>query len=391
MKPKIKVAIYSGTIPSSTFIERLIEGIAANGNQVLLFGLQIKNKKYKKNISVYSYSNKFQKAIILLKYSLLLFFFKNKEKKKLDTIIIQKNAQHSSLSKIKYYPVLYHKPDIFHLQWAKTCSEWMWVQEFGIKLVLSLRGTHINISPKFDLNLKNDYNYCFPKIDGFHAVSNSLKNEVKQYGINQDKIKVIYSGLDFKNLEFNINKCKNSSLQIVSIGRSHWVKGYEYALDACAILKNDNFNFHYSIVGIGNDEELFFQRNQLQLEENVSFINNQSFNQVVKIISEADVVLLPSVEEGIANVVLEAMALGTIVVSTNCGGMNEIISDGENGFLVPTRNASEIATKLKFVFLLSEEAKLNVLKSARKTIEKMNSQEKMIEEMEDLYYSVLNK
>ena len=390
MKHKTKIAIYSGTIPSSTFIERLVEGIAENGNHVLLFGLKIKNKKYKKNISVFSYSNKFQKAILLIKYSIVLFFFKNSEKKKLDSII-DKIPSNKYLLKIKYYPVLFHKPDIFHLQWAKSCTEWMWVQEFGIKLILSLRGTHITISPKANLDLEAQYQLCFPKIDGFHAVSNSIKNEMKQYDINPDKIKVIYSGLDINNLEFKPLISSNTTLNIVSIGRSHWVKGYDYALDACAILKNQNFDFHYTIIGIDENEELIFQRNQLKLEQNVTFINHRTFNQVVTIINQADVVLLSSVEEGIANVVLEAMALGTIVVATNCGGLNEIITDNKNGFLVATRNANEIAEKIKYVSSLSIESKQNILKSARKTIEQLNSKEKMIAEMQDLYFSVLNQ
>ena len=55
---------------------------------------------------------------------------------------------------------------------------------------------------------------------------------------------------------------------------------------------------------------------------------------VKELIKNADILLLSSVEEGIANVVLEAMALGTLVVSTECGGMNEVIKNNENGFLV---------------------------------------------------------
>ena len=97
-----KIAIYSGAIPSTTFIERLIEGIASSENKILLFGYQEKSKKYPKNIAVYSYSNKFNKLLILIKYSILLFLFKNNEKKRLDKIICKKH-NNSGLTKIKYY------------------------------------------------------------------------------------------------------------------------------------------------------------------------------------------------------------------------------------------------------------------------------------------------
>lgn len=337
-----KIAIYSGAIPSTTFIERLIEGIPSSKNKILLFGFQEKSKKYPKNIVVHSYSNKFQKLFILIKYSILLFLFKSNEKKKLDRIISQKQ-NNRNLFKIKYYPVLYHKPDIFHLQWAKSVEDWIWVQEFGIKLILSLRGTHITISPKADENLHKKYQEIFPKIDGFHAVSQSMKREVLQYGIHPDKIKVVYSGLDFDKLNFN-NESKNDNLKIISIGRSHWVKGYNYALDACKILQDEKIDFQYTIVGVDNNEELIFQRNQLQLEENVVFEKHLLFSQIINKIHSSDIVLLSSIE-GIANVVIEAMVLGTIVVSTNCGGTPEIITDNENGFLVGSEMQKQLQKK----------------------------------------------
>lgn len=384
-----KIAIYSGAIPSTTFIERLIEGIASSENKILLFGYQEKSKKYPKNIAIYSYSNKFQKLFILIKYSILLFLFKNDEKKKIDKIISQKQ-NNRNLFKIKYYPVLYHKPDIFHLQWAKSVEDWIWVQDFGIKLILSLRGTHITISPKADENLHKKYQEIFPKIDGFHAVSQSMKSEVIQYGIHPDKIKVVYSGLDFDKLNFN-NETKNDKLKIISIGRSHWVKGYNYALDACKILYDEKIDFQYTIIGVDNNEELIFQRNQMQLDENVVFEKHLSFSQIINKIHSSDIVLLSSIEEGIANVVIEAMALGTVVISTNCGGTPEIITDNENGFLVPVRDARAIAEKIIFVNNLSNDKLTTIKYNARKTVELKNNIKNSIQETIELYNQVLNK
>ena len=383
-----KIAIYSGVIPSTTFIERLIEGIAIN-NKLLLFGYLESNKKYSKNVVVCSYRNKFQKLFVVLKYTILLFLFKNNEKKKLDKII-NKNQKKSSLQKLKFYPVLYHKPDIFHLQWAKGIEEWIWVEEFGIKIILSLRGTHLTISPKANENLLQKYQENFPKIDGFHAVSQSIKTEVLQYKIHPEKIKVIYSGLDFNKLNFN-NKAKNNKLKIISIGRSHWVKGYNYALDACKILQDEKIDFQYTIIGIGENEELIFQRNQLQLDEKVVFENQFSFDKIIQIIHQSDIVLLSSIEEGIANVVIEAMALGTIVISTNCGGMSEIVTDNENGFLVPIRDAEAIANKIKFVNNLSNETLHTIKTNAKKTVELKNNIKNSIQETIELYNQVLNK
>jgi len=68
--------------------------------------------------------------------------------------------------------------------------------------------------------------------------------------------------------------------------------------------------------------------------------------------NQYDVLLLSRVEEGNANVVLEAMAVGLPVISTDCGGMREVVSNGETGWLVPPRNPAAIAKALeKFIHL----------------------------------------
>lgn len=389
MKSKT-VAIYSGAIPSSTFIERLIVGLSNTDTIVYLFGQQNRKVTYTKNVQVIGYGNKLSKLIVLLKYSILLGLRKPKEKKKLDQIISAQKGN-SILKKIKYYPVLYYQPNIFHLQWAKGIEDWLWVQEFGIKYVLSLRGTHLTISPLADLMLKKSYQDNFQKMDGFHAVSNTILEEAKKYEPNLLKASVIYSGLDLEKLVYKEKIKINPTLKIISIGRSHWVKGYTYALDAFSILKQANFKFEYTIFGIDTDEELLFQRNQLDLEAEVSFKKAVAFDQIIEAIYNADIVLLPSIEEGIANVVLEAMALGTLVVATNCGGIEEIVVNNENGFIVSLRNSKEIAEAILKVNKLPLSDYTAITKKARLTIEKQHSNKKMTNDFNTFYESVLNK
>src|SRR5690606_38013351 len=95
---------------------------------------------YGNQVQVFGYKNtKGSKLWVLFSYSCLLLLFKHSQKKRLDTILKKAN-KNSFYSKVKCYPVLWHQPDVFHVQWAKGLDEWMWVQAFGIKLVLSLRG-----------------------------------------------------------------------------------------------------------------------------------------------------------------------------------------------------------------------------------------------------------
>ncbi len=390
MNKNLKIAIYSGTVPSTTFIERLIHGLAKKGCQVFLFGVQNKKTYRSANIHYYTYTNKLNKFFQFIKYSLLLRMFKSSEKKKLDKIILSKN-KNSNYLKLKYYAVLYHRPDIFHLQWAKGIEDWMWVQDFGIKLIVSLRGTHITISPIGNNYWKEIYSKYFSQIDGFHAVSKSMIDKAQGYGADLSKTGVIKSGLDLNILPFKSITKKSKSLRILSVGRSHWTKGYSYALDAIYLLKRSGIDFHYTIIGVEEDEELLYQRSQLGLESDVKFIEKLHFNEVLKSMKAADVLLLSSVEEGIANVVLEAMALGTLVISTVCGGMDEVVSDNENGFLVPIRDAVAISSALQRVSGMSLEEYQKMTKAARITIEKQHALEKMVVEMQAFYQRVLNK
>ena len=386
---KRKIAVYSGAIPSTTFIERVIVGLSLEGSVVYLFGNQDKKISYQNpSICIKSYSdNRLKKTFFLLKYSLLLVLFKKSEKKILD-LHIDKTSKNKILSKIKYYPVLWYRPDVFHLQWAKGVSDWMWVQDFGIKLVVSLRGAHINYTPIAEPEYADLYKIHFPEVDGFHAVSKAISYEAEKYGANPEKIKVVYSGLPEQILSSE-SRSTNKTFQILSIGRNHWKKGYHYALDAMKLLHEKEIDFHYTIIGAQGVEELEFQRSDLGLTNHVSFKSNVPYSDVQQHMHQTDLLLLPSVEEGIANVVLEAMQLGTVVLTTDCGGMNEVIKDGENGFIVPVRSPQKIADAMLKIYSLSKDEKQRIIKEALVTIQQQHTETKMVLDMLSLYQTVL--
>ncbi|MBU2939582.1 glycosyltransferase family 4 protein [Lacinutrix sp. C3R15] len=387
MKDQLKIAVYSGDIPSTTFIERLIQGLSHTGNRIYLFGFIKKKTRYPALVSVFGYKNtRVHKALHYIKYSFLLFCFKNKEKQKLDGIL-KAQSKNLLLDKVKSYPVLWHKPDVFHVQWAKGLADWVWVQEFGIKLVLSLRGAHINYSPIADQALASSYREHFPKVDAFHAVSKAIGVEAEKYGAATEKIHVVYSGLPQGKAHVEKQKTK-TVLQMISVGRAHWKKGYTYALDACKILKAQGVKFHYTIVGGTNDIEFAYQLHDLHLEKEVSLIDNLPYAKVQALMQQADLLVLPSVEEGIANVVLEAMQNKTLVLSTNCGGMDEVIADGVNGFMVPIRNAKAIATKIVEIVAIPEVEKEAIRKKAVRTINTQHSEEQMVNQMLAVYQSL---
>lgn len=388
MKKQPTVAIYSGVSANTTFIERLIEGVANAGTSIYIFGANTGKPIRHKQVYYKVYGKKWHKLLVWLKYAFLLWLFKSKEKRALDNIIAT-NHKNKRLLQLKYYPVLYYRPKVFHIQWAKSLEDWVWVKDFGMKLVVSLRGAHINYSPIVDSKLAVSYKQNFPKVDKFHAVSNAIAMEANKYGANKHQIQVVKSGLNLKDLVFRLKEFNlKSPLHIVSVGRDHWIKNYRLALDTMFELKQLGISFHYRIIGVSDNEGLLFQRAQLGLENEVDFIAALPFNEVQNAIQEADVFFLPSLKEGIANVVLEAMALGTLVVSTNCGGMGEVVIPDQTGFLVPIRNAQAMAEALKDVSLLNHEEYQKLTQQARAFIEAYHNDKQMITGMQSLYDNI---
>lgn len=382
---KFRIAIYCGEIPPPTFINRLINGLAEEGNSLLLVGNLTQRVSYKStNIKIVGYSGRISKFFILLYYSILLSLFRNKEKKQLKTWM-KLNNRNNAISKIRYYPILYNKPDIFHLQWIKGIEDWVWVRDFDIKLIVSLRGAHINYTPICEPKYAEIYRKYFPLVDAFHGVSKEIIQEATKYSAYSSKGHVVYSGLDLNYLKFNQQKPKNDVFQILSVGRPQWIKGYTIALDAMRIVKNENVKFKYTIIGVGENEELQFQRKQLDLINEVEFVDKLPFEQVVEKIKQANVVLLPSLKEGIANVILESMALGTPIISTDCGGIREVVNENTNGFIIPIRNPEAMALSIQKVVALDESTYTKVVNNARISIEKNHTESKMIQDMILLY------
>ena len=83
----------------------------------------------------------------------------------------------------------------------------------------------------------------------------------------------------------------------------------------------------------------------------------------------ADLFLLPSVEEGIANVVLEAMALGVPVITTDCGGMREVLKDGSNGKIVSVRDTDAMVDAIMEFSQSQKQARDSMSENAKQTIQ----------------------
>lgn len=386
----MKTTIFDGSFKTTAFIRRLIQGLVNNGVEVSVIGFNEENPQPISGVNYQSLGSN-QSKLRFIKTSLGLAMQSGSLSKVLSACQLILKGDRSALQAQNLDLVLKEiKPDVLHVQWPSLLP---WLEKYfqnpDFKIVLSQRGYHTNVRPFIDANNFEYLQKCYPQLDGLHSVSKAISKVGQQIGIPQTKIdQVVYTGLDLEKFQFNSSVNKSSCLHLISIGRSHWKKDYPTAIQACTILKEYGIDFHYTIVGALGDEETLFLVHELGLSEHVTLTGKMPQHKVFDEVQASDIMLLPSIEEGIANVAVEAMALGTPVISTDCGGMQELITHNKEGWIVPTRDPEALAKEvIKFQNLEAEKIK-SVVEAARTKVEQQHTEEMMVDGMMNLYNSV---
>ena len=176
-------------------------------------------------------------------------------------------------------------------------------------------------------------------------------------------------------------------LNVLSIGKSHWKKGYTYAIDAFLILKKQNIKFTYTIIGAAN-LELKYQIEELGLQNDVLVIEDIKFNKFQELLKTSDLILLSSVKEDVLEVVLPSMAVHKLVLATNFENIEDVIINGENGFVIPMRNVDAMANKMIEISEMSEDQKFTISAKALEIVQKQHSEELIVSGINDLYQSI---
>jgi colanic acid/amylovoran biosynthesis glycosyltransferase len=383
----MKIIIFDGSFKTTAFINRLIEGLVSNDVEVYVLGFNeglkqpLKGVKY---VALGSSSNKWKFMWTSLSWGL-------RSKSLLKTLKRLISGDKSQLKKQNLKAALQDiQPDVVHVQWVSHISLFEdLLKSQTYKFVLSQRGYQTNVRPFVN---KANFEYLqtwLPRFSGFHSVSQAISKEGDKIYKSQNKIDhVVYTGLELSKFEFNPLVVQNKILKIISVGRPHWKKGYDTALKALALLKKKGLQLNYQIIGADGNQELLFLRKELDLETEVEFLPKLPQQKVFELMSSSDIFLLSSIEEGIANVAVEAMALGCPVISTNCGGMEELITHQKEGWIVPVYDEEAMARQILEFSLLDLEYIKNIKHAALLKIEQQHTESKMIEDMMSLYKSV---
>lgn len=378
----MRVLIIDGSQAPPTFVGNLIQVLLHNGIEVGLLG-KLRNKNFipqkssgfTRLVSDYPRNGK----VRLLGDLMLLAFSKPGS---VLSAIKKTSAQRGNFKRrlldiVICAKIFSYNPDIIHFQWAAHIVNYDYLMaNAGYKVVVSLRGMHINVSPRVNPELGNRYRELFPLINKFHAVSARIGKEAERYNAKAEKISVIYSMLSDRFLDLfrkEVNPMREP-LSMLSIGRFHWQKGYRYGIEAVHILKQRGIHVQYTIVAGRNiPEEDLFLVSKFGIGDQVTFVDQVDHQRIPDLMTAHSVLLLPSVAEGIANVVLEAMAVGLPVISSDAGGMDEVIVNNETGWLVQAANSVALSNAIVDYMNTSEASLQTIRENAHAWVRRNNN------------------
>jgi len=174
----------------------------------------------------------------------------------------------------------------------------------------------------------------------------TLKN-LRDYGLEKDKLKLIYMGVDTKKCS-SISIPKEKRPTICCVSRLVEYKKVDILIRAVSSIKNHIENIQCNIIGIGTEfEKLEGMVQELDLEGNVNFLGFiKRHEDVLKTIKKSHVFCLPSIVEGFGIVVIEAMACSTPYVCSNIPPLKEVTNNGMGGLLFEQENPHDLAKKI---------------------------------------------
>jgi glycosyltransferase involved in cell wall biosynthesis len=284
--------------------------------------------------------------------------------------------------------------DIVYFPWNSAAIACLPVFDLGSPVVVSCRGTQVSVAPYNPerADIPNGLRATFAKAKAVHCVSQATLRDACRFGLDSARARVIRPAVDpdvFKPAPSRLPGDRPFS--IITAGTLIWCKGHEWALQAIRRLVDDGVDVRFDIIGDGPDRQrVLYTIADLGLEARVCWLGRLAPEAVLARVQQADTFLLSSLSEGISNAALEAMACGVPIVTCDCGGMREAVTDGVEGFVVPVRDAEGLAGAL--LKLASDPAlRERMGRAARARIEREFHLPGQIAQWLELLQSVMNR
>jgi len=283
--------------------------------------------------------------------------------------------------------------DLIHAPWPRgpATAAWVAARLSGIPFSLTARGD--NLDP-IEPDLLDKMEQCL-----FIRANNQADRVRMQHLLSpasQEKIDLIYNSLTLRSESCQLVRLM-PPVRLLAVGRFSATKGFEYLLRACKILKDKNFYFVLTLIGGGGlstggylGPQLARMRTSLGLEEQIRMPGLVSHDELPNLLKAHDIFVAPCVvapdgeRDGIPNVIIEAMAFGLPVISTQVNAIPEIVRNGETGIAVPQRDAAALAEAVLYMHAHPDEAR-NMGMNGRKLALEIFDEASNISRLRDMF------
>jgi glycosyltransferase involved in cell wall biosynthesis len=184
---------------------------------------------------------------------------------------------------------------------------------------------------------------------------------------------------------------KYPGLKIVTVGNVSPLKGIEYFIEMSSILNRSYNHISFFVVGPHFSSQKAYSEKIMRMARKFNLYNLHfygSSENIPSVLKTADIYICSSIAEASPISVWEAMSMGKAIVSTDVGDVAKFIKDGENGFIVPTKNAAALVAKATLLIdNLDLRKKLGI--NARKTAVKNLDVDICVKKQADFYKTIV--
>jgi colanic acid/amylovoran biosynthesis glycosyltransferase len=295
------------------------------------------------------------------------------------------------------------RPDVVHYEWQDGAVRQLpMLDVWRCPLVISCHGLDVDVNPH--VPALRAYTSRLPELmrraSAVHCVASALREQAVDVGLDPAKAWIIRAGLDPD--EFRpaaTARGEREALHVTMIGWLRWMKGTEYALEAVRRARDRGEAIELEVIGgppgggggeASERERALHTIADLDLHDHVRLCGYVDSGEIARRLQATDVLIHPSVSEGLPTVLIEAMACGVPVVATDCGGVTEAVTDGVHGFVVPPRDPDALAEAL---VRLAGDPQLcaDMGAAGRERVREEFTLDRQLDEFERMYRTVLSR
>ena len=291
---------------SETFLTSWIDNLIQHGCNVRLILLsKSKNKKHNYIFSEAKYTST-KSPLILMEMAWLVF--------------------KGNPIKTAYYTSLFGfgKPDLVHFAYTSipvvNLDSLINLRKLGLRLLVSCRGHSENVRPYISFGRKEQLQKLFNVVDKVHCVAKEMEHRmISDFGLDSSKSFVNEPAIHIDRFKFKQKTKLSNKLVIITNGRLVSLKGYIFSLLAIRRLISEGIDIEYRIIGSGSEiDNILFYLDRLDLNNNVRLLGAMEPTEVMKEISNADIFVACTLNEGLSNAVIESKNKKIKKVSRSC-------------------------------------------------------------------------